>query len=303
MLEGMAVLNESSVVIDPMVPKEAAKALRSAPRELIPFGNAKPPAEPRDVKALLVPVIATELTGIAVAALAVYRLGAYDIPPLHLQQVPYFLVIAAMLAGLMVMLAGITGVRRWGDIRYERKAAANAIRYHRRYVFPDTDMDSETQATWGRVVKATNTIYRSRTVRDHGGVDPVWVSTVLPHHRWDIAEGLARLSLLRKRQRDILASAGDPEAASDKDIAAVLLPQQRAQDLASADIERHVQLLEELASQVCAAEVAIHRQRAARQLAALDEPHGDLLARIDRQGTWYASDLEQAARDLRAVTD
>lgn len=299
----MAVFNESSIVIDPIVPKDAAKALRTSPKDLVPFAERRPPAEPRPagVRALLIPVIATETAGIAVAALAIYRLGAYDIAALRLQQVPYFLIIAAMVTGFLVMLAGILGLRHWGDISYERKSAANAIRYHRRYVFPDTDMDSETRATWGRVVRAANAIYRSRTVRDHGGIDPVWMSTVLPHHQWDIAEGLARLSLLRKRQREILTSAGSRSpGARDKEIVAVLIPQQRAQELAIADIERHVRLLEDFASQVTTAEAALRRAQAARQLATLDDQHGELLARIGRQGTWFTADLEQASRDLQA---
>src|SRR5258708_40326920 len=91
----MAVLNESAVIIDPVVPKDAAKALRSNPKDLIPFAERRAPAEPRSVRALLAPVIPTEAAGISVAAPAIYRLGAYDIAALHLQEVPYFLIIAA----------------------------------------------------------------------------------------------------------------------------------------------------------------------------------------------------------------
>jgi hypothetical protein len=289
----MAVFNESAVIIDPMVSKDAAKALRSNPKDLIPFAEHRAPAEPRNVHALLVPVIATEAAGISVAALAIYRLGAYDIAALHLQEVPYFLIIAALLSGLLVMLAGIMGLRHWGDIRYERHSRTNATRYQRRYVFPDTDMDSGARATWGRVVKATNAIYRARAVREQGGVDPVWMSTVLPHHQWDIAESLARLSVLRRRQREILTRAGNSPDARDNEIAAVLIPQQRTQELAIADVERHVRMLEDFASQVTTAEAALRRTQAARQLATLDDQHADLLARINRQGSWYTEDLEQ----------
>src|SRR5882724_5623703 len=299
----MAVFNESAMIIDPMVPKDAAKALRNNPKDLISFVEHRAPAEPRNVHALLIPVIATEAAGISIAALAIYRLGAYDIAALHLQEVPYFLVIAALLSGLLVMLAGIMGLRHWGDIRYEQHSRTNAIRYHRRYVFPDTDMDSGARATWGRVVKATNAIYRCRAVREQGGVDRVWMSTVLPHHQWDIAESLARLSVLRKRHREILTSAGNSPDARDNEIAAVLIPQQRTQELAIADIERHVRMLEDFASQVTTAEAALRRTQAARQLAMLDDQHADLLARINRQGTWYTEDLEQVSRDLRVVTE
>jgi hypothetical protein len=299
----MAVFNESAVIIDPMVPKDAAKALRANPEHLIPFAEHRPPAQPRNAHALLAPVIATEVAGISVTALAVYRLGAYDITALHLQRVPYFLVIAALLSGFLVMLAGSSGLRKWGDIRYEQHSRTDAIRYHRRYVFPDTDLDSAARATWGRVVKAANAIYRSRATWDQGGVDPVWMSTVLPHHQWDIAESLARLSLLRRRQREILVGAGNTPEARDNQIAAVLIPQQRAQELAIADIERHVRLLEDFACQVTTAESALRRAEAARQLATLDDQHADLLARINRHGTWPAEDLERVSGDLQAVTE
>jgi hypothetical protein len=299
----MAVFNESAVIIDPMVPKDAAKALRSNPSDLIPFAEHRASAEPRNVHALLVPVIATEAAGISVTALAIDRLGAYDIAALHLQQVPYFLIIAALLSGFLVMLAGIIGLRHWGDIRYERHSRTNAIRYHRRYVFPDTDMDSAARATWGRVVKATNAIYRSRAARDQGGIDPVWMSTVLPHHQWNIAESLTRLSLLRKRQREILTSVGNNPEGRGNEIAAVLIPQQRVQELAIADVERHVRLLEDFASQLTTVESALRRTQAARLLATLDDQHADLLARTNRQGTWYTEDLERVSGDLRAATE
>jgi hypothetical protein len=298
----MAVFSESVPVIDPAVPKEAAHALQCAPNDLIPFARPRPPAIPRTVRALVVPVIGCELTGIAIAGLAIYRLGAYDIQALHLQQVPYAVILAAMVTGFLVMLAGILGLRHWGEMRYEQRSKANAIRYHRRYVFPDTDMDGQTRTIWSRVVKATNALHRARAAREHGAIDPAWLTSVLPHHQWDIAESLARLTSLRRRQHEILASTGNPEARGAA-ITEALIPQQRAQELTLADIERHVQLLEDFAVQASAADAAIRLERTARQLAALDGPHGDLLAGIDSRTDWYTSDLEQATRDLRAAID
>ena len=298
----MAVFSESVPIVDPAVPKEAAHALRCAPNDLIPFAQPRLPAIPRAVRALVVPVIGCEFTGIAIAGLAIYRLGAYDIRPLHLQQVPYAVIIAAMVTGFLVMLAGILGLHHWGEMRYERKSKTNAIRYHRHYVFPDTDMDGDTRTVWSRVVKATNAIYRARAAREDGAIDPAWITSVLPHHQWDIAEHLARLTNLRRRQREILASAGNAEAGAVA-ITEVLIPQQRAQELTLAAIERHVTLLEDFAAQAATADAAIRLERTARRLAALDEPHGDLLAGIDSRTDWYTSDLEQATRDLRAVID
>src|ERR1051326_804892 len=130
----MAVFNESGVIIDPMVPQDAAKALRNNPNDLVAFAENRAPAEPRDARALLAPVLATEVAGMSIAALAIYRLGAYNIAVLHLQQVPYFLIIAGLLTGFLVMLAGILGLRHWGEVKYERHSRSNAIRYHRRYV-------------------------------------------------------------------------------------------------------------------------------------------------------------------------
>ena len=298
----MAVFSESVPIIDPAVPKEAAHALRCAPNDLIPFAQPRLPAIPRTVRALIVPVIGCELTGIAIAGLAIYRLGAYDVQALHLQQVPYAVILVAMVTGFLVMLAGILGLHHWGEMRYERKSKTNAIRYHRHYVFPDTDMDGHTRTIWSRVVTATNAIYRARAAREDGAIDPAWIASVLPHHHWDIAESLARLTHLRRRQREILASTGNPDASAAA-ITEVLSPQQRAQELTLADIERHVQLLEDYATQAVTADAAIRLERTARQLAALDGPHGDLLTGINSRTDWYASDLEQATRDLRAAID
>jgi len=89
------------------------------------------------------------------------------------------------------------------------------------------------------------------------------MSTVLPHHQWDIAESLARLSLLRRRQREILTSAGNDAHGRDDEIAAILIPQQRAQELAIAEIERHVRLLEDFASQITTADAALYKAKEA----------------------------------------
>lgn len=65
---------------------------------------------------------------------------------------------------------------------------------------------------WGRVVKAVNAIMRSRAVTEKR-VDATRVVAVLRRHHRDIAEKLARVSFLRRRQQEILAGAGARDAA------------------------------------------------------------------------------------------
>lgn len=290
----MAWFLEHDTVVDPVVPGDAARILRYA-LELIPYGTRSLPAAPGPVWPRLVSALGLQAAGMLLMALASYRLGAYDIAALHLQQIPYFLVILTLVGGLLSVVQGIAEVRRWRDKRSERLIAEAAIRYHRKYVVPYADMDADAASVWMRVVKAVNAISRSRASIGQW-VDTAWVSNVLPHHQWDIADKLARLSWLRKRQRLILAGT-DPRDAS---VAGVLRPQLRAQEIVTAEIERHVQLLEDFARQATAAQAAMVRERIAGDLAGLDEPHGELLAQVHH---WYTEDLEEVSRDLRAAAE
>lgn len=292
----MALFNKSAAITDPLLPDEDARYLRDS-RDLLPFRERCLPAEPSPIRWLLIPVAGLQLAGAGIAALAAYRLGAYDIPALHLQQIPYALVIAALIAGCIALWTGIDGVRNWRTIAAERRSLIRAIHYHRRYVVPDTDLDDDAMRVWERAGRAARTISRSDAT-PASGIDPVWVTAVLPHHQWDIAQKLARLSELRRRQREILSVAPGGMDGTDADIVRILTAQRAAQDVALADIEHHVRLLENLAGRVAALDARLKRKRAARDLAALNEQHAELVTMTGHDGAWYTADLEQAFRDL-----
>lgn len=295
----MAFFDRTAPVIDPLVPREAAECLRYC-GNLIPFAEQRPSAEPAGVRARVIPVTGLGVLGMGVMALAFDRLTAHDIDGLHLQQVPYFLVIVGLLAGLLMLIGSVEGFKNWRNTLAQWQSRCQAIRWHRRYVVPDTDLDADAASTWARVARATNTIRRSRAVREHT-VDPVWATTVLPHLHWDIAEKLTRLSSLRRRQRDILAA--EDGNRSDPAIAQILDAQRQVQELVTEDVEHHVRLLEDVASQASTLDAQLARQRAIRNLAALGEQHEELAARVASGGSWYARDLEQASRDLAAGID
>lgn len=233
-------------VIDPMLPSEVARSLRET-SDLIPYDERQLPAVPAPTRWLLIPVAGLQLAGAGIAALAIYRLGAHDIPALHLQQIPYALVIAALIAGFIGLWTGIDGVRHWRAMAAERRRTIRAIRYHRRYVVPNADLDADLISVWERAVRAARAISRSDAA-PADGVDPVRVAAVLPHRQWDIAEKLARLTELRRRQRDILSAAPGGADGGDAEIARILTAQRQAQDLVLADIEHQVRQLEGLAS-------------------------------------------------------
>lgn len=85
-------------------------------------------------------------------------------------------------------------------------------------------------------------------------------------------------------------------------MAALLTPQRRAHELAIADIEQRLRHLEVFADLMGKADAARRRERAVRQLTALNDSHRDLLARIgeDAAGVEMAS---RASVDIQAIID
>lgn len=167
--------------------------------------------------------------------------------------------------------------------------------YHRRYVKPGQDMDATARATWKRATDAASKLTASEVVR-LGLVDSVQVTTVLPYHLWDVAERLARLSSLRAQHAAILRGV-DPD---DPDVALLLAPQRRAQELANADVEQRIRALEVFAGLVGQADAARRREQAVRQLATLNDSHAELLAHI---GTGPDALGEQMSLDVQALID
>jgi site-specific recombinase len=165
--------------------------------------------------------------------------------------------------------------------------------YHRRYVVPRTDLDENVQPLWARAVAAANQIRDSDVVRRHL-IDSAEATAHLPQRLWEIAEGLARLSLARRLQRDILRQAGTqagPKAGSQAgtqagmeawmegpQVAAKVSHQGREMDLAAATIEERVRRLEDSASLVKKADEVKRMEATLGRLGEVDELLLDLRA-------------------------
>jgi hypothetical protein len=277
------------VVYDPRIPDEAARWLAEAdPRELAPFSAAQDGLDAarwipsgRWLAALFWALGATVFWCAVVASLVA--------------QVDDGVVIFTLFALPMSMAAW----RAWQEDGARRRAIL-LLKHHRRYVVPSTDLDPEARHVWSRAAGAVDTITASLVIREQR-VDSVPVSVVLPDWLWEIAEKLALLTEARAGQRKILSGldAGAPE------VTAALDRQRRVRDMAAADVERKVRKLELLADRMAEADGAIRKVRAAqeavRDLAALNDSHADLLARIDHSGLTDTYEAERLSYDLQAV--
>jgi hypothetical protein len=146
--------------------------------------------------------------------------------------------------------------------------------YHRRYVVPRLDLHEAFQPLWQRAGRAVGVVHQSDVVR-LGIVDSVQVTAVLPYYLWDIAERLARLSGASSEQLRIVKrlDVHDPEVRD------VLVPQLQAKKLAIADVEGRVRRLENFAVLAVKADAAMKREKALKELAALNPAFEDALAR------------------------
>ena len=287
------------IVFAPEVPAQVIVRLRSAgPGCLIPFKGPEPPSErSHDVR------WPPWLWGVAATGLSVAEVFA-GIAANHNAYIhpgdgggPNSIALLLLLGAIVAWIAFAKATRSGRHRPEERRLAADMRDYHRRYVVPRTDLDLEARRVWSRVMNAVSRIARS-TVIEQQLIDSVRVSAVLPYHLWDIAENLARLSALRDQHREILAGV----QTDDPDVAVVLGPQRRAHALAVAKIERQVQQLEVFADRVAEADAAMQREEVVRQLAALNDSHVNLLARIDSPGEDNEI-AELTHRDVQAVID
>jgi hypothetical protein len=177
---------------------------------------------------------------------------------------------------------------------FARHAAAY---YHRHYIVPDTDMDKEAASVWNEAATAANKVRESEVVRQ-GIIDSPQVAMALPQQSWDIAEGLARLSEVRGRQREILGQVepGNP------DIAAKFSSQGRRLTLAAGHIEERVRKLQELAGLVGKADALVRRAAALGRLGELD----DLIRDLNASTEDMPADLDPVERlqlEVRAVIE
>jgi hypothetical protein len=299
------VLNVNSIVIDPEVPPDIRRQLAAAPsRRLIRFGAQQPPAIPqprRQRETVATPYAARAgKAAIATAAfvattIAVWssRVGAIGIVTLIASLASFFITISAIHDATR---HGWRQRRPTADPDHPSWDGMHAVTtYHRHYVWPARDLDPDSQRAWTRAVDATNKIRESEAVKL---IDSVEITTVLPYRLWEIAERLARLSTLRAEHQAILHGV----EADDPDVAALLTPQRRAHELAVADVEQRLRHLEVFADLMGKADAARRRERAVRQLAALNDSHRDLLAQVgeDAAGVEMA---EHASVDVQAIID
>lgn len=311
-------MDVDAIVIDPEVPEDIRRQLKAAPpRRLLRFGAPSPVAvppppgppghvfSPHGRRAVTTTVAMSVFCVMTVAAwvtfVAASSAGAKEgLALLGLVGVVAFLN-RFLAAAPAVAAAKEHGWRQRPPTAspdhpsWEGLHAVTA--YHRRYLLPRHDLDSDARPVWIRAVDAASKLQRSEVVQK-GLIDSVQVATVLPYHMWDIAERLARLSALRAEHKAILHGVD----ADDPGVAAVLAPQQRAQDLAAADVEERVRRLEVLAELAGTADAARRRQEAVQQLATLNEAHRDLLARVGDEGP--AGELSgQISVDAQAIIE
>jgi hypothetical protein len=271
------------VVYDPQIPHEVARKLAKADiSKLIPFSTTqrKPDAALREMSI-------TQFFVGSMVCMALLYVVFFSGPgaPLSLMLEPL------TLFGL-VMSALVW--QRWRE-GTSRPRTALLRKYHRRYVVPGVDLDSESNQMWWRASRAADTITGSNVFKEHA--DWERISSVLPGWLWEIAEGLALLSEVRARQREILSG----QNSRDPEFAEILDQQRRARDTAVADIERKVGRLERLAGWAAKADDAVRKAEAIQELAALNDSHTDLLARVDNTDAIDAHETEVLGYDFQAI--
>jgi hypothetical protein len=299
------VLDANSIVIDPEVPPDIRRELTAAPsRRLVRFGARQPDPVPRRRRrgdTVATPHAARASRAVlAAAAFLATTVASWSEP---VSVISIVALIGFLVSSFITLSATYDAAHRgWRQRRptldpdHPSWVGLHAVTtYHRRYVWPAKDLDAEAQRVWARAVGAANKIRESEAVKL---IDSVEITTVLPYRLWEIAERLARLAMLRTEHNAILRGV----EADDPEVAALLTPQRRAHQLAIADIEQRLRHLEVFADLMGKADAARRRERAVRQLTALNDSHRDLLARIgeDAAGVEMAS---RASVDIQAIID
>jgi hypothetical protein len=291
------------VIYDPQIPGEAAGWLTKADlSELVPFS-----ADQETLDA------ARRVPSGSRAVFWTFGAGVFWFAMVICLVLPHGSVGGAIFLALFALVISAYAGETWHDLKTGRRRAL-LRKYHRRYVDPGADLDTEASQVWSRTVMAASTIAGSEVVREQL-VDSVRVSVVLPDWLWEIAEKLALLSEVRAGQREALFG----QDSSAPEVAVILDQQRRMQDIAAADIERKIRQLEVLAARVAEADTAVQKVQAERQrvqaerqrvqairqtvreLSALNDSHADLLARVDHFEAADAHEAELLSHDLQAV--
>jgi hypothetical protein len=260
---------DDEIVIDPQVPDGARRAISAARSRLIPYRQPAPPKPepPAPVTgrraltwgaAALVFLIAAVLAGAAgstqYAALSLIVAGAATA--------------GAVLSGFACTRAS----REWAAEQWNLRHAR--VYWHRQYIVPGTDLDGEARRIWARAAAAANEIGGSYVVQAKI-VDSVRVAEDLPQRVWEIAEGLAGLSRVRDRQREILREDG-----SDAErVTAKVSAQERTMKAEARRLEGRVRKLEEIAGLMRKADTVKRPEVVVDRLGEVDDMLGELRAR------------------------
>jgi hypothetical protein len=184
-----------------------------------------------------------------------------------------FLISTALATALATRNALDAGERGQAAIRESWDARHAAAFYHRRYIVPRTDLAKDDQIIWARAIVAANEIRGSDVVR-RNLIDSAEATSHLPQRLWEIAEGLARLSLARNLQHEILLQGGT----DGQQVTAKVSRQGREMDLAARKIEERVRRLEDSASLVKKADELKRMETTLGRLGEVDELLLDLRA-------------------------
>jgi hypothetical protein len=169
--------------------------------------------------------------------------------------------------------------------------------YHRRYVLPRADLDTEARLAWGRAISAANRIYRSEVLRADL-VDAEQVRAAVPEQLWRVAEGLAQISEIRYHHRTILGRSPVQSSA----IAGKVAEQERQLARATRRVNQRVGRLEDFAALLTQADALRRGESVLDRLTEVDGLLRDLLATTEEN----AGDLDVAARlelEAQAVID
>jgi hypothetical protein len=169
--------------------------------------------------------------------------------------------------------------------------------FHRQYVLPRNDLDAEARLSWNRAVTAANRVYRSQVLRA-GVIDSVQVRAVVPEQLWKIAEGLAQISEIRYRHRDIIGKAPIKSAV----ISGKVAEQERALARATRRVNQRIGRLEDFAGLLDQADAFRHGESMLDRLSEVDGLLRDLLATTEET----PGDLDVARRleiEAQAIID
>ncbi|WP_175596236.1 hypothetical protein [Thermomonospora catenispora] len=171
-----------------------------------------------------------------------------------------------------VGLTAVFGARLSDDLRRARALD----RRRDRYLLPE-DFDEEAKALLVRAQGAVRAVLDSAVCRE-GLLDAADNARTLPQQEWEIAQALARQSVLRRREREIADSAD----LAVPELAAVLedvLEDRRGRLAASVRaVTRRIEALERYADRVRAADRLLGVHRRLRELASSAHEYDDLLA-------------------------